>query len=176
MVLVHSKWQVDGYAPSGGYAANEGIESSEAPQQEGFDEVSEVPLDGDFVVPELFFANKNGALFDSNFLMVKYIDETGMDWFFWGQFGKMFFCLYVELLSCFGLVSVECSSLLQILAYCPGGDFVFFDNWAGNNSSRMWRTRRSVWKCHRSWSFWVKLGVLSKVRHTYSIHNRYEQQ
>lgn len=37
----------------------------------------------------------------------------------------MFFCLYVELLSCFGLVSVECSSLLQILAYCPGGDFVF---------------------------------------------------
>lgn len=79
MVLVHSKWQVDGYAPSGGYAANDGIESSEAPQQEGFDEVSEVPLDGDFVVPELFFANKNGALFDSNFLMVKYIDETGMD-------------------------------------------------------------------------------------------------
>ena len=62
-MVLNSKWQVDGYAPSGGYAANEGIESSEAPQQEGFDEVSEVPLDGDFCCSRFVFCQQKRGTF-----------------------------------------------------------------------------------------------------------------
>ena len=51
---------------------------------------------GIFVVPDLFFANRNGALFDSNFLMIKYVDETGMGIDLFGaSFGRCFFvCMW----------------------------------------------------------------------------------